>query len=443
MDCTTCKSEMANLFEHGLDKAATAQVMKHIQQCNDCYIEYRKTEKVFSMLKPRFRPNAPSALKQNILQQLKKEKTKMKAENKKPAKSRSLYTKIISAAAILALVLLVIPMVDKNQNTAKAASIVFENSIQATKFIKSMIMKLKVRTAAHDNFSLVGTEYQMIDHTIWKSFEVPMKWKLDKGERVVMFDGKNQYLWLPQFEEALIADRDANITEWLSILLEPDKLLLKEQESSLAKGSKITLAEKNDELLMTITSSAQGNFINDYCKNKSIEESDNRREYVFDVKSKLLKGLRIYIIEQNKETLIMETSSIDYNVDIAASTYTINLPSGVEWQNINNNLQSKTFQNITSKRAVELFLAGMANNDWKLVEETCDFFTNKSKATNEIKEQFSGLSIIKIGEPFKSGLYPGEFVPCEIRLKSGEIEHLKLALRNDNPNKVWVVDGGF
>ena len=136
--------------------------------------------------------------------------------------------------------------------------------------------------------------------TIWKSFEEPVKWRVDKGERVVVFDGKSQYLWLPQTETAIKADSKANFTEWFKILLEPEKILMKEQNVTKAKGSKVTMNEKNGELFMTITSKAQGNFINDYCKNKSVEESDNRREYTFDSKTKLLKGLKIFILEGKK-----------------------------------------------------------------------------------------------------------------------------------------------
>jgi len=90
-----------------------------------------------------------------------------------------------------------------------------------------------------------------------------------------------------------------------------------------------------------------------------------------------------------------------------------------------------------------LFFGGMARDDWKLVGEACDFFSSTSEKARSVKNQFSGLKVIKIGEPFKSGLYPGEFVPYEIRLKTGELVKHNLAVRNDNPNQTWIVDGGY
>lgn len=447
MNCNECRSEMANLFDPDVDKTLLANAMEHIQQCTDCSIDYQKTQDVITMLKPKSLPNAPFALKQNIINRLKTEETKMKKEVSKTVKISYRYKKVLSIAAVLAIAMIIIPIVDKNNlfmdSTAKAASVYIESSIKATQLIKSMVIKLKVRTVAHDNFALVGTDYDMVDHTIWKSFEEPVRWRIDKGERIVVFDGKFQYLWLPNIDEGIKAGENANFTEWFKILLEPEKILMKEQNVTKAKGSKVTMKERNDELLMTITSKAQGNFINDYCKNRTIEESDNRREYTFDSNTKLLKGLKIFILDGKKETMILEIEKIDYNVQIDSSLFAINLPSGIEWKELTRNYNSEIFKNISSKRVAELFFDGMANNDWKLVEESCDFFKSNSEKVKKIKESFGGLKVIRIGKPFKSGLYPGEFVPYEIKLKSGEIMKLKLAVRNDNPNKVWIVDGGF
>jgi outer membrane lipoprotein-sorting protein len=447
MDCNECKLEMEKLFDPNADKIERAEIMEHIKHCENCSIEYRRTKEVFTMLKPKTLPKAPLTLKQNIIHQLKTEETKMEKEVSKTSKISSRTKKFLSIAAVLVIIMMVIPIVDKNNlftdSTAKAAGMLIQSSIKATRLIKSMVIKFKVRTVDHDNFALVGTNYDMVDHTIWKTFDKPEKWRVEKSGRVVVFDGQYQYLWVPRTEEAIKAERNANIIEWLQILLEPGNILMKEQNNSKDKGSKITMDEKNGEILLSVTSKAQGNFINDYCKNRTIEESDNRREYKFDGNSKLLKGLKIFILDSKKETLILEIENIDYNVNINPSLFTMELPAGAEWRELTQNYNSSTFKNIGSKRTAELFFEGLANNNWALVEEACDFFKNKSDKVEKIKERFGGLKVIRIGEPFKSGLYPGEFVPYEIKLKSGETKKFNLAVRNDNPGKVWTVDGGF
>ena len=447
MDCKECKLEMVNLFDSDVNQTTLTRLKEHLLQCPECATDYRETIEMLAILKPRLLPGTPFLLKQNIINQLKLEESKMKSKTSKVIRISTKVKKIFTIAAMLAIIMMIIPFVSKNDglvsSTARAAECFIKNSIKATGLIKSMVIKLQVRTVAHDNFSFVGTEYNMVDHTIWKTFENPVKWRVDKGERVVVFDGKDQYLWLPKFEEGIKAGAEANFTEWLKILLDPEAILIKEQTATKDKGSKFTMDEKSGKLLMTITSKARGNYINDYCKNSSIEESDNRREYTFDSNSKLLKGLKIYILEGKKETLILNIEKIDYNLPIDSSLFAIVLPKGAQWKVLNDNYRSDTFKNISCRHAAELFFGGLANNDWKLVEEACDFFKNPSEKVHKIKNYFGGLTIIKIGEPFKSGLYPGEFVPYEIKFKSGETKKFNLALRNDNPNKVWVVDGGF
>jgi len=446
MNCRECKLEMVNLFDIDIDMESMTSIQEHLRQCPDCANEYREMEEVLSGLKPKTQFKAPILLKQNIINQLSKME-EMKNNTSRTIRISSKIRKIVSIAAILAVVLIITPFVVKNDafinSTAKAADIFITSSIEATHLIKSMIIKLKVRTISDDSFALVGTEYPMVDHTIWKSFENPVKWRVDKGERVAAFDGKSQYLWLPKSDEGIKAGADINFTEWLQILLDPANILSKEQKSTKDRGSKLTINESNGLLNLTITSKARGNFINDYCKNKSIEESDNRREYTFNNATKLLKGLKIYILDGKKETLIVEITSIDYDLKLDPSLFVINLPVGMEWKEYTQNYTSDTYRNITSRHVAELFFGGMAKNNWKLVGEACDFFMSSSEKAKNVKDQYSGLKVIKIGKAFKSGLYPGEFVPYEIRLKTGEIVKHNLAVRNDNPNKTWIVDGGY
>jgi outer membrane lipoprotein-sorting protein len=445
MDCNKCKLEMVNLFDKDVDQTTLAGMMEHIMQCPDCSNEYNKTLELLSMLKPKSLPTAPFLLKQNIINQLKMEEIEMKNETSKVIKLSSKVKKMISIAAILAIVMMIVPFFNKSDgfinSTAKAANSLIESSIKATELIKSMVIKLKVRTIANDNFDMVGTEYDMVDHTISKSFEKPEKWRVDKGERIVVFDGQNQYLWIPNAKYAIKAGKNAGFVEWFKILLDPETILKREQAGTRGKESKFTMEEMNGELRMSITSNALGNFINDYLKNKSIDGSDNRREYVFDSQTKLMKSLKIYILDGTKETLIVETEKIDYNTPIDESLFTINLPEGVEWKELTVDIKSETFSNITSKRAGELIINAMAKNEWNSIKDPFQQYNGVMMLM--LKKSYGGLEVIKIGETFKSGLYRGEFVPCEVKLHDGTIQKFNLALRNDNKNKVWLVDGGL
>jgi hypothetical protein len=59
------------------------------------------------------------------------------------------------------------------------------------------------------------------------------------------------------------------------------------------------------------------------------------------------------------------------------------------------------------------------------------------------KEYLGGLQVISLGEPFQAKPYPGWFVPYEIKFKNREVHKHNLAIRNDNPTKRYMVDGGI
>lgn len=440
MECNVCKEELYNLFDSDSEQGLVNDIKAHLMECSHCAGEYQKMQEAIAQLQPKVQPIIPVSIKQNIIHQLNGNEKK-----NKPFRINSTVKRILSVAAILAIIMLIIPFVDKNDgfmnSTAQAANNLLETSIEATGLVRSMIVKLKVRTVARDNFSFVGAECDMVEHNICKSFEKPEKWRVDKGGRIVVFDGKNQYLWISDLEEGIKAGKNANFIEWFKILLNPESILLKEKASTNNKDSKFILNESNGELHLTITSKAQGNFINDYCKNKSIEESDNRREYTFDSTTKLLKGLKIFILNGDKETLILETENIEYNVAVNQALFSIALPKGLEWKELADDIKNETFSNISSKRAAELIFDAMAKSNWDSIKNVWQLSSRVFMVS--LKMEYGGLEVIKIGEPFKSGLYRGEYVPYIIKKRNGSIKKHNLALRNDNKNKVWIVDGGL
>ena len=92
---------------------------------------------------------------------------------------------------------------------------------------------------------------------------------------------------------------------------------------------------------------------------------------------------------------------------------------------------------LTPKETAVNFFQACAAGDWSQASTYCPY-------VNQLKDQLDGMQVISIGEPFKKiPGYAGLHVPYEIKLKSGEIKKYDLAVRNDNPAKVWQVDGGI
>ena len=104
------------------------------------------------------------------------------------------------------------------------------------------------------------------------------------------------------------------------------------------------------------------------------------------------------------------------------------------------------------EQAARTFLEACSREDWTEANKFMPpgLLTKNPSFGNTFKSIYGGLEIVSLGKPFKSeviiqaGLkYPGVFVPCEIRLKSGGIKKFQLSIRCDNPEKRWYWDGGL
>ena len=96
---------------------------------------------------------------------------------------------------------------------------------------------------------------------------------------------------------------------------------------------------------------------------------------------------------------------------------------------------------MTAEEAAARILRAMGPWDKRLLDEALRYYGTGVR--EQLEAHYGGLAIISAGKALRSGEYPGVFIPCEILLADGRTEKLMLALRNDNPEKCWLVDGGL
>jgi hypothetical protein len=90
----------------------------------------------------------------------------------------------------------------------------------------------------------------------------------------------------------------------------------------------------------------------------------------------------------------------------------------------------------TPREAALAFFEGCANRDWQRVASV-------TQLSDGLKQDYGGIQVVSVGEAFQSGTYRGWFVPYEIRYPGGQTKKHNLAVRNDNPQKRFILDGGF
>ncbi|MDR2292649.1 MAG: hypothetical protein LBE11_04150 [Prevotellaceae bacterium] len=375
---------------------------------------------------PKIKPSAPLLLKQNIINKIKMERKEMKKITLK---------KLLSIAAIVA-ILMMLPFLFTANNEAKAAMNLLGESIDKSDDLKTMVVKFLMLTTPDENFDAIRKDGTMVEHTFTILFGSQNKWRLEKSGRTSLFDGLNSYSWLKSFEMYMMTEGIAGFFGNWEEFLDPQNILRYEQQSAQNDGSEITMTETDKQIILTVQSKAKGDFINDYMKNSSIETSDNRRIYTFDKETKLIQAVQIQIFYNNKYHTVLESTSIEYNVSININKF-LERPTNAEWTNLSIPIQNQALTGITSKEAANLIFTALAN---KNIEHVKEAFISWDK---KWLKQFYGLKLIKLGDPFKSGLYVGEFVPYKIKFANGETAEGNIALRNDNQNKIWTVDGGL
>jgi len=351
------------------------------------------------------------------------------------------YLKV--AAAILVLFaasfsLLFFSKNSQSQVSATPVNKILSESIVAFQKNKTMCIEMEVRTLAHDNFALIGTEYDFVRHQIWVDFS-SNRWFIEKPGRIALFDGKNQYLYIKTLDYVIKAGANAGFTEWFQIFFTPDKILEIEKERAKKDESNYEIIERETQIVLTVKQKAQGDFTNDYLYNKSVIESDNKRVFYFDKESSQLEGFELYIVENNKDVLVMRTTAVYYNDFGNYNIFSSKMFGRIIIKDISDlePKKDKDLQNKSPEEIARIFLEALSRKDRETVEKIypgCD---------KQFKKEFERLELISIGTSFKSGKYAGVFVPYAIKLKNGYVKKWNLALRNDNAQKMWEFDGGM
>jgi hypothetical protein len=354
-------------------------------------------------------------------------------------------TKLAAAAVIVIAIVLAANFMNNSLPTVSAQEVLAQATM-AVSNLRSVYIQAQIRTIAHDNFELIGLDYDFVSNEMWKEFDgTPQgKWRIEKPGRVVVMDGESSLL-LIRPNHAAAGGINTGFVGWLKPLLDVDKVLDSEIKLAQEQGSELLLTHEKgldgkDKLLVSVEAFAQGDFTNDWLKNKSIDASDNLRIYTFDSESKLLETLEVYVHTDEEDVLVFQITDIEYDLEIDPTLFALELPEDVIWYGRPKELaNNEKYEQMGPKETAHAFFEACADENW---EEFLKFWS-ATAVDQRIKGYLGGVEIISIGEPFKSGRYPGWFVPYEIKFKNGSIKKMNLAVRNDNPAKRYVVDGGI
>lgn len=438
--------KIADLFDESLSAHDKEQLAREINEIPDTANDLGFLNEAAAALTPSAKIKSGKTLKENVMKHIHETS---EATGSKPGRIiplfNPLWKKIASIAAVLLVTLALVPIFGPRLfNTNAKAMSLLNTSIEAILNIKTMFISFQVRSVPGDNLDLIDTRGDFIDYKLWKQFSPTEKWRIEKPGMTVAMDGQKQYRYMAKTGVGLIGTVDAGFVDWMKILLEPGKILQEEKAFADKYKANYDISEKGSETILTVKAKALGDLKNTYSLNHSIPESDNRRVYSFDKQSGRLKSLEVYVTENKHEVLVLRINKIVYDETIAAGTFNITLPENTKWVELKE-IEPKvgnTTSASTAEEAAKIWWNALSEKDWATVYKLDPSFEHSS-SLDEMKAVYGGLQIISIGSSFKSGQHAGVYVPYEVKLKSGEVQKHNLALRNDNEQKVWLIDGGY
>ena len=353
-----------------------------------------------------------------------------------------------SAAAVVAIAITL-----TLNSPAYAARKYFSLALVVMQEAKTMIMTGKLRTEAQEPIDYINPQADFVPATVKVIYDEPMLFSIEKkGGRTVLYKGAEStgnyvYQW-SNFNNTLSGWKSQYagfVNKEMEAILNPRLLL--ETEFRIAesnKGTNYEIIEVGELVLVRVATTAQGDYSqSDFRLNTSLAEANTLREYTFDKNSGLLQKLRIVIMIDEKPVTILESESIDYNEPLTvADLYDKALFDSIMFNDMSIRAEaSSPLIGIEADEAAEIILKAMQTWDKNILGTAMTLY--KGDTMKVLESKYKGVEVKSIGKAQSSGLYAGKFVKCKVVMPDGSKETLMLALRNDNKQGVWVVDGGL
>ena len=336
----------------------------------------------------------------------------------------------ISLSAVAAVLLLVlIP-------SGMSAKEILSQAIEAMRNYESIEMVVDVRTRPVENFRYIGLDDEFVTHHIdIVASDSLLSWRIDKGERVALSNGKDIYTWIPSVKLGFhITDTEnENVLGYMANLLRPNMILESELQNCISNSNaEYKVSKSGSEIILTVHAEALGNFDNPYLLNSSISESENVRRYIIDSNSKELKSATVSVLSGGREIVVLKVMSINYN----DKNNIFPLPDGIKFVETEN--LPVGLKGLSAVEAASAILNALS--EWNVAILDKVMMHEVSDAT--YKEKFRGAKLISVGRPFTSGTGNSTFVQYTLKLRDGSVQRHNIALQKTDSDG-WVVVGGL
>lgn len=422
MNCNDFKEKVVDLFDKDIDMQAQTQLREHMANCHDCKAYYDELCKTFNILQPLDTANI--------------RKTKI---------THRLWRYAAAVAIFLFGFVIGWNHLFSTPAVADDAKLTFlQQSIQSVQNVGSFQMEVYARTTQQENFATFdpAMPFVKIDIKLLRQNDF-LFYRVEKANgRTVVSDGRNQYMWIPNVLY-LKGSQESDFLEHFANLIFPERLLtIQKSAIKLSNENKMTQVESDSTIVLTVDGVEKNSDLRQLFETGKMDDCRLIVENTFTKNDGLLRFVKLWVIKDGKKILLLHIDNIRYNVMLNKGEIT-RLPTA-EWTDITEQRATssnrlKQLQNETPQQAAKRILnAIIANKDSQAAEALIYYKSILPQLIHKLK----GCKVSAF-ETRKDSSYVGVYVFYTLTTPEGNREKRHIAIRNDNEQHIWIVDGGL
>lgn len=422
MNCNDFKEKVVDLFDKDIDMQAQAQLREHMANCHDCKAYYDELRKTFNILQPLDTANI--------------RKTKI---------THRLWRYAAAVAIFLFGFVIGWNHLFSTPAVADDAKLTFlQQSIQSVQNVGSFQMEVYARTTQQENFATFdpAMPFVKINIKLLRQNDF-LFYRVEKANgRTVVSDGRNQYMWIPNVLY-LKGSQESDFLEHFANLIFPERLLtIQKSAIKLSNENKMTQVESDSTIVLTVDGVEKNSDLRQLFETGKMDDYRLIVENTFTKNDGLLRFVKLWVIKDGKKILLLHIDNIRYNVMLNKGEIT-RLPTA-EWTDITEQRATssnrlKQLQNETPQQAAKRILnAIIADKDSQAAEALIYYKSILPQLIHKLK----GCKVSAF-ETRKDSSYVGVYVFYTLTTPEGNREKRHIAIRNDNEQHIWIVDGGL
>ena len=422
MNCNDFKEKVVDLFDKDIDMQAQAQLREHMANGHDCKAYYDDLRKTFNILQPLDTANI--------------RKTKI---------IHRLWRYAAAVAIFLFGFVIGWNHLFSTPAVADDAKLTFlQQSIQSVQNVGSFQMEVYARTTQQENFATFdpAMPFVKIDIKLLRQNDF-LFYRVEKANgRTVVSDGRNQYMWIPNVLY-LKGSQESDFLEHFANLIFPERLLtIQKSAIKLSNENKMTQVESDSTIVLTVDGVEKNSDLRQLFETGKMDDCRLIVENTFTKNDGLLRFVKLWVIKDGKKILLLHIDNIRYNVMLNKGEIT-RLPTA-DWTDITEQRATssnrlKQLQNETPQQAAKRILnAIIADKDSQAAEALIYYKSILPQLIHKLK----GCKVSAF-ETRKDSSYVGVYVFYTLTTPEGNREKRHIAIRNDNEQHIWIVDGGL